>query len=461
VLVAPTTSHAQDHRVAVLEVAAAPERSGTTGRVVAAVRDGVALALEGSGHTLVRGDGGRRCGVEVTCAVEAGRAWGATAVVVPRETVLGGQVVLEVDLVDVASSRGLDQEQVMGQDVDALVARVPLAVAGLVRRGLGLGRHAELRLAADVRTVRLDLSKVRAASTPPNPRAERALEEAMSLQPSASARADDKREKWCALALVTENNRYLELARSMCDGWTASANLSRRLERSIPEDYDKVAQFMRRRDAPAPERQAAAERFLANYDAYRGHPLVRQVRGALGDLKRGINPWLPTQEEMDARRLAEEQARAEQQAKEHGVATREEAGRSRQVVDTVTPWLKPLLLSGLYGLLGLVQVAGALVFVVGVPLILAYGIGFALMLVGGVMAGGVTLAVLVADLLWGNTKGPVLGWTGNNLGWVGLFFEMVLPVRAADQLSQVPRGVREARGETPAGHPWDNDPPAP
>jgi hypothetical protein len=116
---------------------------------------------------------------------------------------------------------------------------------------------------------------------------ERAREDALDAAESKVASASSKRDAWCTLADMKENNPYLDDATQLCANWRKHIEDQAKLEQRLSVDYDTLVDYLDLRRRTPEQKMAAVSSFL---DLYKDYPTREELKAAAvarDNLKKG------------------------------------------------------------------------------------------------------------------------------------------------------------------------------
>lgn len=116
---------------------------------------------------------------------------------------------------------------------------------------------------------------------------ERAREDALDAAESKVASASTKRDAWCALADMKENNPYLDDANQLCANWRKFIEDQAKLEQRLSADYDTLVDYLDLRRRTPEQKMAAVSSFLDLYKDYATREELKAAAVALDNLKKG------------------------------------------------------------------------------------------------------------------------------------------------------------------------------
>lgn len=121
---------------------------------------------------------------------------------------------------------------------------------------------------------------------------ERAREDALDAAESKVASAAAKRDAWCKLADMKENNPYLEDASTLCANWRKFIEDQAKLEARLSTDYDTLVDYLDLRRRTPEQKSAAVTSFLERYKDYQARQELKAAGLALENLQKGQPPGI-------------------------------------------------------------------------------------------------------------------------------------------------------------------------
>jgi hypothetical protein len=326
-------------KVAVLEVTGEDLDAGYRRALSDAVRQGVLGPLGGTPFSLVE-----RAQVEKIladmkecdsrlgeCLLEDARIIQADYVVGGEAVAAGPQVILTLKLLNVRDERTLGIEQVTGQSRTEMLEAARQRAAALVLTGLGMAVRSEMTFGggAEVR-VPIIQSPTRGAAglRSVNVRAEALFEAAVEAQARKSAAPELKRDAWCDLAQVADNNKYLTSAQEACAGWQKYVDNLERLQGAFEQDYANLGGYLALKRPTTDAKLAAVDEFLGTYAPLeKREPRLAVVKSQRAVVKRGGQAMLPS--------AAAIELQTQQQALDSEIAERRAAHRNEHRVNAL------------------------------------------------------------------------------------------------------------------------------
>jgi hypothetical protein len=121
---------------------------------------------------------------------------------------------------------------------------------------------------------------------------ERAREDALDTAESRVASASSKRDAWCRLADMKENNPYLDDATQLCANWRKFIEDQAKLEQRLSADYDTLVDYLDLRRRTPEQKIAAATSFIERYKDFQTRQELKAARLAIDNLQKGQPPGI-------------------------------------------------------------------------------------------------------------------------------------------------------------------------
>lgn len=376
-----------------------PSRADFLKLVADAIRQGASEATEGQPFAVMTRDaiqeivanmdcGGDVQGTTSECTKQYGRTLQAHKVLGSELALVEGSWILKMELYDVQTEALLRLERVTANGQQELLTKATTTSAEMLRKGLNLRNFAS---GLDLRVPVVDLSKMkRQGLSGLNKDVELLFAKAQKLQNDVKASPEARRDAWCELAGMSENNRYIETARPACDGWRNYVQTLQTLRSSLAGDYDKIATVLNLEHIPAEEKKQLLTEFLETYQPIADDDRVKTVQRAQKQFLAGKPVAIKTLDQIEhektqaqmalqrQRELEQEQQR--QKELEDAEAEREAAERKEKLsrvvgTDTGSRAVKPAFrlaeaILGTFAQLLAIPV-GAVVAIIAIPIIQA------------------------------------------------------------------------------------------